>query len=182
MAEQAALVSQVPFLFDDTVRGNVTLGADVDDEQVWAALRLAQADGFVAALAGRAGHPGRRARHHAVRRPAAAARAGPGAGPAGPGCWCSTTPPRSVDPAVEAAILRGLRSAELGATVVVVAYRRATIALADEVVYIEHGRVVDRGPHEELLGPHAGLRRLVTAYDDEAERRAGLVAAEEAAR
>ena len=41
---------QTPFLFDDTVRGNVTLGADVTDDEVWAALRTAQADGFVAAL------------------------------------------------------------------------------------------------------------------------------------
>ena len=41
---------QQAFLFDDTVRGNVTLGADVADEEVWAALRTAQADGFVAAL------------------------------------------------------------------------------------------------------------------------------------
>ena len=41
---------QTAFLFDDTVRGNVTLGADVSDEEVWAALRAAQADGFVAAL------------------------------------------------------------------------------------------------------------------------------------
>jgi ABC-type multidrug transport system fused ATPase/permease subunit len=37
-------------MFDDTVRGNVTLGEDVPDEDVWAALRTAQADGFVAAL------------------------------------------------------------------------------------------------------------------------------------
>ena len=37
-------------MFDDTVRGNVTLGADVPDDDVWAALRTAQADGFVAAL------------------------------------------------------------------------------------------------------------------------------------
>ena len=41
---------QTAFLFDDTVRGNVTLGADVTDDEVWAALRTAQADGFVAAL------------------------------------------------------------------------------------------------------------------------------------
>ena len=45
-----ALVPQSAFLFDDTVRGNVTLGADVSDDEVWAALRAAQADGFVAAL------------------------------------------------------------------------------------------------------------------------------------
>ena len=42
---------QVPFVFDDTVRGNVTLDrAAIGDDEVWAALRLAQADGFVAAL------------------------------------------------------------------------------------------------------------------------------------
>src|SRR3954452_6414956 len=50
LAEHAALVPQQAFLFDDTVRGNVTLGFDVADEDVWAALRTAQADGFVAAL------------------------------------------------------------------------------------------------------------------------------------
>ena len=55
LAGVEALVQQTAFLFDDTVRGNVTLdvqvgGADVSDEQVWAALRAAQADGFVAAL------------------------------------------------------------------------------------------------------------------------------------
>ncbi len=45
-----SLVPQQTFLFDDTVRGNITLGADIGDEKVWAALRLAQADGFVSAL------------------------------------------------------------------------------------------------------------------------------------
>ena len=50
LARHVALVPQSAFLFDDTVRGNVTLGADVADDAVWAALRIAQADGFVAAL------------------------------------------------------------------------------------------------------------------------------------
>ncbi|HEX8780121.1 MAG TPA: ABC transporter ATP-binding protein, partial [Nocardioides sp.] len=50
LAEAVAVVPQTAFLFDDTVRDNVTLGADVPDEDVWAALRTAQADGFVAAL------------------------------------------------------------------------------------------------------------------------------------
>ncbi|MDX6432966.1 MAG: ATP-binding cassette, subfamily bacterial, partial [Streptosporangiaceae bacterium] len=57
------------------------------------------------------------------------------------------------------------------ATVVVVAYRKATIALADEVVYIEHGRVLDRGPHHELVERSEGYRNLVNAYERaEAER------------
>ena len=50
LAQAVSVVAQTAFLFDDTVRGNVTLGADVSDEDVWAALRAAQADGFVAAL------------------------------------------------------------------------------------------------------------------------------------
>ena len=74
----------------------------------------------------------------------------------------------SVDPQVEARILNGLRAAQTGedgATVVVVAYRKATIALADEVVYIEHGRVADSGPHAELIERSAGYRDLVNAYE-----------------
>ena len=50
LAEAVSVVPQTAFLFDDTVRGNVTLGADVGDDEVWHALRVAQADGFVAAL------------------------------------------------------------------------------------------------------------------------------------
>jgi ATP-binding cassette, subfamily B, bacterial len=175
VAEQAALVSQATFLFDDTVRGNVTLGADIDDERVWEALRLAQAESFVDALPqgldtrigerGTTLSGGQRQRlalaRALVRRPR---------------LLVLDDATSSVDPAVEAAILRGLRSAELGATVVVVAYRRATIALADEVVWIEHGEVVDRGTHEELVGRTAGYAMLVNAYDDEAQRRAGLAA------
>ena len=181
VAEQAALVSQSTFLFDDTVRGNVTLGADLDDEQVRAALRLAQAERFVDALPQgldtRIGERGTTL-SGGQRQRLALARALV----RHPRLLVLDDATSSVDPAVEAAILRGLRSAELDATVVVVAYRRATIALADEVVWIEHGRVLDRGPHEDLIGRTPAYALLVNAYDDEAERRAGLVATEEAAR
>jgi ABC-type multidrug transport system fused ATPase/permease subunit len=77
----------------------------------------------------------------------------------------------AVDPRVEAAILAGLRGSDAAASILVVAYRRATIALADEVVYIEHGRVVGRGTHAELLATVPGYADLVTAYERaEAER------------
>ena len=181
VAEQAALVSQATFLFDDTVRGNVTLGAEIDDEQVRAALRLAQAERFVNALPqgldARIGERGTTL-SGGQRQRLALARALVRQ----PRLLVLDDATSSVDPAVEAAILRGLRSADLGATVVVVAYRRATIALADEVVWIERGRVIDRGTHEELVRRTPGYALLVNAYDDEAERRARLVGAEEAAR
>ncbi len=68
----------------------------------------------------------------------------------------------AVDPEVEARILAALRSGADGAdrpSLLVVAYRKATIGLADEVVHLEGGRVVDRGTHEELPGTQPLVRR-----------------------
>ncbi|WP_433377327.1 ABC transporter ATP-binding protein [Streptosporangium sp. CA-115845] len=172
VSDAVALVPQQTFLFDDTVRGNVTLGLPVGDEDVWAALRLAQAEGFVSALPsgldtkvgerGTSLSGGQRQRialaRALVRRPR---------------LLVLDDATSSVDPQVEARILYGLRDAAQASTVVVIAYRMATIALADEVVYLEHGRVVDRGGHAELLARCAGYRNLVTAYErQEAEREA----------
>ncbi|WP_221466415.1 ABC transporter ATP-binding protein [Streptosporangium album] len=173
-----ALVPQQTFLFDDTVRGNVTLGLPVGDEDVWAALRLAQADGFVSALpsgldtkVGERGTTlsgGQRQRlalaRALVRRPR---------------LLILDDATSSVDPQVEARILYGLRDAAQASTVLVVAYRMATIALADEVVYLEHGSVVDRGSHQELLVRCEGYRNLVTAYEREEAEREALGAEEE---
>ncbi|HEV7823435.1 MAG TPA: ABC transporter ATP-binding protein [Mycobacteriales bacterium] len=168
LSESVALVPQTTFVFDDSVRGNITLGADVDDERVWAALRLAQADRFVDALPDRldtmvgergaslsGGQRQRLALARAlVRRPR---------------LLVLDDATSAVDPAVEAAILAGLRASADGTTVLVVAYRRATIALADEVVFLDRGRVVARGTHAELLSRVPGYVNLVTAYE-EAER------------
>ncbi|MFB4316223.1 ABC transporter ATP-binding protein [Actinomadura sp. 21ATH] len=176
IAATAALVPQQTFLFDDDVRGNVTLGLDVPDERVWEALRLAQADGFVAALPGgldtRVGERGATL-SGGQRQRLALARALVRR----PRLLVLDDATSSVDPQVEARILQGIRDAqesgEGGATVVVVAYRKATIALADEVVYMEHGRVIDRGSHAELLDRSEGYRNLVNAYERaEAEQEA----------
>ncbi|MFJ6955629.1 ABC transporter ATP-binding protein, partial [Micromonospora aurantiaca] len=79
----------------------------------------------------------------------------------------------AVDPRVEAAILAGLRAPADGApaSILVVAYRRATIALADEVIYVEQGRVVARGTHTELLSTVPGYADLVTAYEQAEQER-----------
>jgi ABC-type multidrug transport system fused ATPase/permease subunit len=173
VAAAAAVVPQQTFLFDDTVRGNVTLGLDLDDAAVWAALTVAQADRFVANLPGgldtRIGERGMTL-SGGQRQRLALARAVVRS----PRLLVLDDATSSVDPRIEAAILAGLRERSDGGeppTVVVVAYRKATIALADDVVYIEHGRVVDRGTHADLLGRCAGYRRLVTAYEREEELR-----------
>ena len=167
LAESVALVPQTAFLFDDTVRDNVTLGADVSDEEVWAALRAAQADGFVAALAhgldtrlgerGTSLSGGQRQRislaRALVRRPR---------------LLILDDATSAVDPEVEARILQALRTGGAGATLVVVAYRKATIALADEVVHLEDGRIADRGTHAELLARSPSYAHLVNAYEQAA--------------
>ena len=163
VSAQAAFVPQGTFLFDDTVRGNVTLGADVPDEQVWAALRVAAVDDVVRRLpegldtrVGERGATlsgGQRQRialaRAVVRRPR---------------LLVLDDATSAVDPAVEARILDALRDAERPSTVVVVAYRQATIALADEVVWLEGGRVLARGSHDELLAEVPGYAALVRAY------------------
>ena len=178
LAGAVALVGQVPFVFDDTIRDNVALGRDgVDDGTVWEALRVAHADGFVARLPegldttvgerGTSLSGGQRQRLTLAR--ALAGR---------PRLLVLDDATSAVDPRVEATILRGLRghgsrAGQAGApgrgparaSILVVAYRRATIALADEVVYLEHGRVLARGTHAELLATVSGYADLVTAYE-----------------
>src|SRR3954451_5540045 len=166
LSAQAAFVAQSAFLFDDTVRGNITLGADFADQDVWAALRVAAADDFVAALPegldtrvgerGASLSGGQRQRlalaRAVVRRPR---------------LLVLDDATSAVDPSVEARILDALRSSEHPSTVVVIAYRQATIPLADEVVWIEQGRALARGSHEQLLADIPGYAALVRAYSPE---------------
>ncbi len=163
VSAQAAFVPQGTFLFDDTVRGNVTLGGDFSDEEVRAALRVAAAEDFVDRLPDgldtRVGERGATL-SGGQRQRLALARAVIRR----PRLLVLDDATSAVDPAVEARILDALRSAERPSTVVVVAYRQATIALADEVVWLEDGRVTARGSHEDLLAAVPGYAALVRAY------------------
>ena len=168
LARVMAIVPQTPFLFDDTVRGNITLGADYSDEEVWSALRTAQADGFVGALGdglstrlgerGTSLSGGQRQRislaRALVRRPRV---------------LILDDATSAVDPEVEQRILAGLRQGSEGTTLVVVAYRKATIGLADEVLHLADGRIVERGTHAELLDRSPAYSRLVNAYEHSTE-------------
>jgi len=175
LAGSVALVAQTAFLFDDTIRGNITLGGDYSDDDVWEALRIAQGDGFVKALpvgldtkVGERGTTlsgGQRQRialaRALVRRPR---------------LLILDNATSAVDPQVEARILAGLRSAvhhDAGAatTVLVIAYRKATISLADEVLFMDDGRILAHGTHTELQSSTPAYRDLVDAYENDAERR-----------
>ena len=174
LADSVALVAQTAFLFDDTIRGNITLGGDYPDKLVWEALRIAQGDGFVKNLpngldtkVGERGTTlsgGQRQRialaRALVRRPR---------------LLVLDDATSAVDPQVEAWILAGLRSAVQGeraeTTVLVIAYRKATISLADEVLFLDEGRIAAQGTHLELQEKSPAYRDLVDAYEKDAERR-----------
>lgn len=159
-----AVVFQEPFLFAGTIRHNLELGHAHEDEELWEALRLARADAFVVdttngidTVVGERGvslSGGQRQRvalaRALVRRPALL-------------LLDDTT--SALDPATEAAVLGNLRGALRGTTVLMVASRPSTIALADEVVFLAGGSVVDHGRHDELMVRRAGYRALVEAFE-----------------
>jgi ABC-type multidrug transport system fused ATPase/permease subunit len=173
LADAVAVVPQSTFLFDDSVRENVTLGADVSDAEVWEALRTVQADGFVAGLsAGLDTQLGERGTtlSGGQRQRLALARALVRR----PRLLVMDDATSAVDPEVEQRILRALAEQTAGGsgpTVLVVAYRKATIALADEVVLLDGGRVAERGTHADLMERSAAYRDLVDAYDQAREAR-----------
>lgn len=171
LARNVALVPQIAFIFDDTVEENVSLNRpEADDRRIRNALSVAQADTFVIRLPdgvdtvlgerGTSLSGGQRQRLSLARALAGTPR-----------LLVLDDATSAVDPRIEARILASLRETARSTSVLVVAYRRATIALADEVVYIEHGRVLAHGTHDELLSKVEGYRNLVTAYEKaEAER------------
>ncbi|MGZ5366489.1 MAG: ABC transporter ATP-binding protein [Aeromicrobium sp.] len=174
LAETVAVVPQSTFLFDDSVRENVTLSSDIPDEDVWEALRTVQADGFVSALAGgldtELGERGTTL-SGGQRQRLALARALV----RHPRLLVMDDATSALDPEVEQRILRALagQTADAnGPTVLVVAYRKATIALADEVLFLDQGAIADRGSHAELVGRSAAYRDLVDAYDQAREAKA----------
>ncbi|AWZ03744.1 MULTISPECIES: ABC transporter ATP-binding protein [unclassified Streptomyces] len=159
------LVPEDSFLFSDTIRANIAYGhPGATDEQVEAAVRAAQAEGFIRALP--AGYDTKVGEQGLTlsggqRQRIALARA-------------ILTDPRllllddatsAVDARVEHEIHEALRSVMAGRTTLLIAHRRSTLGLADRIAVLDHGRLADIGTHEELERRCALYRRLLTDPD-----------------
>jgi ABC-type multidrug transport system fused ATPase/permease subunit len=154
------IVAQDPFLFSATVRENIAFGAPAaTDDDVVQAARLAQADEFIAELPdgydtviGERGitlSGGQRQRIAIAR-----------ALILNPRVLILDDATASVDATTEARIRLGLREAMRGRTTFIIAHRLSTLALADELVVLDGGRIVGRGTHEELISTNLVYRDI----------------------
>lgn len=164
LAAAVSIVFQETFLFNDTIYNNISLDEDFPEDAVHEAARLARAHDFIVGLengyltvVGERGATLSGGQRQRIAIARALVRQ--------PRLLVLDDATSAVDPAVESQILSGLR--ELDTTVVIVAYRRSSIVLADEVIYIEDGRVMDRGTHESLYASLPAYRSLIDAYDKE---------------
>ncbi|MET9884952.1 ABC transporter ATP-binding protein [Streptomyces sp. NPDC006430] len=159
------LVPEDSFLFSDTIRANIAYGQpDATDEQIEAAARAAQAEGFIQALP--AGYDTKVGEQGLTlsggqRQRIALARA-------------ILTDPRllllddatsAVDARVEHEIHEALRAVMAGRTTLLIAHRRSTLGLADRIAVLDQGRLSDIGTHEELERRSPLYRRLLTDPD-----------------
>jgi ABC-type multidrug transport system fused ATPase/permease subunit len=160
-----AIVFQEAFLIAGTVRDNVVFGHRSSDDEVWTALRLAAADDFVRALpsgldtiVGERGVSLSGGQRQRIALARALVRH--------PSILVLDDTTSALDPGTEATILDRLRSS-LEATVLLIASRPSTIALADDVVFMASGRVAAHGTHDELLDREPGYREIVEAFESD---------------
>ena len=156
-----ALVFEETFLFSESVRENIRLGRpDASNADVVRAAELAGAAAFVDDLPdgyetvlGERGFSlsGGQRQRIAIARALLA----------DPRVLILDDATSSVDASTEQSIKLALAEAMAGRTTFVIAHRLSTIALADEIVVLEHGRIVAPGNHEELLQASELYREIV---------------------
>jgi ABC-type multidrug transport system fused ATPase/permease subunit len=156
-----AVVSDDPFLFSATVAENIAYGRpDTPRTEIEDAARRAQAYDFVARLPDgfdtRVGERGL-SLSGGQRQRIAIARALL----ADPRVLILDDATSSVDASTEQSIKLALDEAMAGRTTFVIAHRLSTISLADEIVVLDHGRVVAHGDHEHLLEASELYREIV---------------------
>jgi subfamily B ATP-binding cassette protein MsbA len=156
---QVAIVPQEPLLFDGSIFENIAYGrVDATEQEVLEAARAALVDAFVRDLPdgydtmlgerGASLSGGERQRISIAR---AIVRDAP--------LLILDEPTSNLDPLAERTLVDALDRLLEGRTAFVIAHRMSTVARADEVLVLDRGRIVERGPHAELTRLPGGLYR-----------------------
>ncbi|UFU05022.1 ABC transporter ATP-binding protein [Ruania halotolerans] len=163
LATVIGLVPQKPYLFSGTVASNLRYGrADATDDELWDALRVAQAANFVRSMDGgleAAVAQGGTNVSGGQRQRLAIARALVRQ----PAVYLFDDSFSALDYATDAALRAALFPRTREASVLVVAQRVSTIRGADEILVLEHGRLVGRGTHAELLAENETYQEIVAS-------------------
>lgn len=169
LARTVGLVPQKPYLFAGTVATNLRYGnPDATDEELWHALEVAQAKGFVEELENGLDSPiaqggtnvsGGQRQRLAIARTLVQR----------PEIYLFDDSFSALDYATDAALRAALSQETAEATVVIVAQRVATIRDADRIVVLDEGRVVGTGRHHELMADNETYREIVLSQLTEAE-------------
>jgi subfamily B ATP-binding cassette protein MsbA len=160
LRSQIALVLQEPLLFDGTIFDNIAYGRpDATEAEVLSAARAALVDEFAEQLPegyrtklgerGVALSGGERQRVSIARALVRNAR-----------ILILDEPTSALDPASETKLLQALTNLRAGRTTFVIAHRMSTVSGADQVLVLDGGRIIERGPHQTLMQIHNGLYRL----------------------
>jgi len=148
---QIAIVLQDTLLFSTTARENIAYGRpDATEEEIIDAARRAQADDFIRQLPnGYASPVGERGGHLSVgqRQRIGIARAFLKNAP----ILLLDEPTSALDPTTESAIMDTIKELMRGRTTLIATHRLATIHGVDQIVVLEHGRIVEKGPGPELI-------------------------------
>jgi len=158
------LVPQKPFLFSGTIASNLRYGRpDATDDELWEALRVAQAEDFVRAMPdqlealisqGGTNVSGGQRQRLAIARALVKK----------PEIYVFDDSFSALDVATDARLRAALRRETRGSCVIIVGQRVATIADADKIIVLEHGEIVGTGTHDELLEDCATYREIVESH------------------
>ena len=151
LRDQIAIVLQDTLLFSTTVRENIAYGrADATEEEIIEAARRAQADEFIRQMPeGYNNLVGERGGHLSVgqRQRIGIARAFLKNAP----ILLLDEPTSALDPSTEAAIMETIKELMRGRATLIATHRLATIHDLDEIIVLEHGRMIEQGRGPELL-------------------------------
>lgn len=172
------MVPQDTVLFNDSIGYNIRYGRwDASDEEVRAAARLAQIDRFIESVPGgyeaQVGERGLKLSGGEKQRVAIARTI-----LKGPPILILDEATSALDSFTEHEIQEALRRVAKGRTTLVIAHRLSTVVDADEILFLDHGRVIERGTHNELLALGGHYAGMWNRQREAAEARAKLLEAE----
>jgi ATP-binding cassette subfamily B protein len=166
LRRQVGVVFEDSFLFSDSVRANIAYGRpDATDEQIEAAARAAQAHDFILELPrGYDTAIGERglSLSGGQRQRIALARAIL----YDPRILILDDATSAIDARIEAEVHEALRGVMAGRTTLLIAHRQSTLHLADRIIVLDGGGVVEAGTHDELIARSALYRTLVSGLEE----------------